>query len=346
MERIQRLSKAQITELSGIINSNKSSFTEGKKAQAVLMVNTGKEPEDIAMLTGYSRRHAFALRIAYIKYGLKVIKDKPRKIRRLLTGKERTQILDMIKNQKPSDYGYQSSYWSTGILGMLIKKEYGVEYKSKNSVRLLFKEAKFSYHKPDKKYQRHNEKNVEQWLIEKRPSIEEAMSDPNTIVLTGDEMQLSTQTTTQRVWLPQGEYPKIDVATKRESLSLYGFLEIKTGKEYAFKTPWQNMYLTEKILKKLRKLFPGKKILIIWDQAGWHRGSVVKKYIEKTKGKIETMFFPAASPELNPQEHVWKAGRSNVTHNEFIENIDKAADQFVNFLNKTKFTYSFAGFKC
>ena len=276
MKRVQRLNQAEITELSGIINSNKSSFTEGKKAQAVLMVNVGTRFENIAMLTGYSRRHAFALRKAYIKNGIKAIKDKPRKIRCLLTRNERDKILAMVKNQKPSDYGYQASYWSTGILAMLIKREYGVEYKSKNSVRLIFKEAKFSYHKPDKKYQRHDEKKIEQWRIETKQIIEEAMRDPNTVLLTGDEMQISTQTTTQRVWLPQGEYPKIDVATKRKSFSLFGFLNIKTGSEYAFKAPWQNMYITEKILKKLRKFFLGKKILIIWDQAGWHRGSIVK----------------------------------------------------------------------
>ncbi len=173
------------------------------------------------------------------------------------------------------------------------------------------------------------------------PIIEKAMHDTNTVILTEDEMILSTQTTYQKIWLPKGEFPKIDVATKRENRSIFGFLDIKTGTEYAFKTTRQNMYITKDILRKVEKLFPEKNILIIWDQAGWHRGSIVKEYIEKTGGKIKTIFFPAAAPDLNPQEHVWKFGRSNVTHNKFIENIDKATDQFVNFLNNTKFDYAF-----
>jgi transposase len=343
MERVQRLSQAQITELSGIINSNQSSFAAGKKAQIILMLNGRIKTEEIQMLTGYSRRHLFTMRKAYLTQGIEAIKDKPRKPQPLLTREQRDETLDALKNKKPSDFGYGTDFWTTNILAYHIKKEYAVDYKSKTSIRLLFKKAEFSYHKPEKKYQRRDEKEVAQWEKDTKPILEEAWKDPNTVILVEDEMLLSTQTTVQKIWLPRGEYPKIDVATKRENRSLYGFLNIKTGTEYAFKTLWQNMYITESILKKIRKLFPGKKILLIWDQAGWHKGSVVKKYIEKTKGEIKTICFPAGAPDLNPQEHVWKAGRSNVTHNNFIENIDKATDQFVNFLNTKKFTYALLG---
>lgn len=307
------------------------------------MLNGGIKIEEILMLTGYSRRHAFALRKAYLTQGIEAIKDKSRKSRPLLTRKQRDEILDTLKNKKPSVYGYGSDFWTTNILAHHIKKEFAVEYKSKTSMRLLFKKAEFSYHKPDKKYQRRDEKEVAQWEKDTKPVLEEAWKDQNTVILVEDEMLLSTQTTIQKIWLPRGEYPKIDVATKRENRSLYGFLNIKTGVEYAFKALWQNMYITEAILKKIRKIFPRKKILLIWDQAGWHKGSVVKKYIEKTKGMIKTLYFPAGAPDLNPQEHIWKAGRSNVTHNNFIEDIDTATDQFVNFLNTKKFTYALLG---
>jgi transposase len=103
------------------------------------------------------------------------------------------------------------------------------------------------------------------------------------------------------------------------------------------------MYITVEILEKLRKIYPTEKLLIFWDGAGWHRGSEVKKFIEKDKN-IESVHFPRYSPEENPQEHVWKSGRANVTHNKFIENIDMATDEFVKYLNETKFKYSLVGF--
>lgn len=157
-------------------------------------------------------------------------------------------------------------------------------------------------------------------------------------------MHLSTQTTVQKIWLPQGDYPKIEVASKRESRSIYGFLNVKTGQEHAFKTKWQSMYITADILKELRKIYPAQKLFLIWDKAGWHKGSVAQEFI-KQDGDIKTLYFPTDAPEENPQEHVWKNGRSHVTHNLFIKDIDKTTDDFISYLNNTTFSYSLLGFK-
>jgi hypothetical protein len=122
-------------------------------------------------------------------------------------------------------------------------------------------------------------------------------------------MVLSTQTTVQKVWLPAGQAPKVEVNQERENRSVYGFLNIKTGQKHAWKTKWQNMYETMKVLKKLRKQYPKKKLLLLWDSARWHVGSKVREYIEQD-GNIETLAFPPYSPEENPQEHVCEEGTS------------------------------------
>ena len=97
-----------------------------------------------------------------------------------------------------------------------------------------------------------------------------------------------------------------------------------------------------RIPKSLRARYPKKKIALFWDNAGWHKGSVVKEFV-KEDGNIEIVWFPRYAPDENPQEKVWKAGRSAVTHNEYISDIDKATDALVKFFNKTKFEYSFLG---
>lgn len=55
--------------------------------------------------------------------------------------------------------------------------------------------------------------------------------------------------------------------------------------------------------------------------------------------KVQTINFPPYAPELNPQEHVWKAARANVTHNKYIGNIKKAASEVLYFLNNSLFEY-------
>ena len=97
------------------------------------------------------------------------------------------------------------------------------------------------------------------------------------------------------------------------------------------------------VLDRLVPLYAGKKIAIVWDNASWHRSADVRTWLSDTKYDVKLMAFPTYAPELNPQEHVWRAGRSSITHNKFIENIDTATDAFVDHLNNTTYRYDFLG---
>jgi transposase len=347
VKRNTKLTQNQKQEIYAFIRKGISSGREVRRAQAVLLVDEDVDITAIRAVTGYKHRQIFTVRKKYLEGGIEAIKDKQKgKPKELLAKKQREEIIETIKTKKPSELGayYQNyDYWTTGILGVYVERTYEVKYKSKTSHYLLFKEARFTYHKPGRVSQRRSEKEVQEWQKSVAAPIKTAWADPHTVILTEDEMHLSNQTTVQKIWLPKGEYPRIEVARKRESRSIYGFLNIKTGQEHAFKTQWQNMYITAEILPKVRALYPQKKILLLWDQAGWHKGSEAQKII-KEDGNIETLYFPTAAPEENPQEHVWKSGRSQCAHNRFMEDMNMATDEFVTYLNATKFPYSLLGF--
>ncbi len=345
MGKCKKLTTKQKQRLQDIINDSKSSGREVRRSQAVLLLNQSANIQMIISLTKYSRRQTFDLRKNYLVKGIKTIidkrKDKPKEI---LTKKQRDEILKIVKTKSPCDYEYECDYWTTTILGDLIEREYKVKFKSKTSVYILFKRAKFTFHKPGRVYEKRNEQEVRKWRKDTKIKVKQALKEPNTIILTEDEMVLSTQTTFQKIWLPQGDYPRIEVSNTKKNRSIYGFLNICDGKEHAFKTEWQNMYITHDIMGKLRKIYPEQKILLIWDKAPWHKGSKAQEFI-KQDGKIDTIEFPRAAPEENPQEHVWKNGRSKITHNKYIMDINKTTDEFINYLNETEFHYSFLGIK-
>lgn len=347
MKRLPKLNTEQRGILKGFLRENGRSGREVRRAQTILLLDQDVAPTAVAAVTGYQRRHAFNLRRNYRANGIDALKDKRKgKPKELLTTSQRAELIEAIKTHRPCELGayYQEHlYWTTGVLGEYIKRTYHTEYKSKTSHYVLFKQATFTYHKPGKVSERRDEQEVQEWRIDAKKQLQDAWSDPNTVILAEDEMHLSNQTTVQKVWLPKGEYPRIEITRKRESRSIYGFLNIKTGAEHAFKTTWQNMYLTAEIIPKVRNLYPDKQILLVWDQAGWHKGVEAQRAI-KADGNIETIYFPTAAPEENPQEHVWKSGRARMTHNVFIQKIDTITDEFITYLNTTKFPYSLLGF--
>ena len=73
----------------------------------------------------------------------------------------------------------------------------------------------------------------------------------------------------------------------------------------------------------------GKKFLIIWDNAAWHKKAAKLIETDETyntiKEKVEIMFLPPYSPDLNPIEQVWRKARREVTHNRFFKSMEEKA---------------------
>lgn len=315
-----------------------------RRAFAVTLLENGID----VTVTGYTKKHAERLRREFILHGEAIFKDKRKNNRaRILTQTEKTTIITILKTKPPKDviWGCKEGYWTTALLGLYIFELTGKEYKSKTSEYLLFKEAKLTFHLPGKVYEKADPEAQAAWIIETKPVLEKHWKDANTVVLCEDEMVLTSKTTTQKVWLPSGEYPPvIETNSTRKRQSLYGFLNLKTGIETSFITNWQNMYITSEILTELRKIYPTQKLVLIWDNCGWHRGSKVTEWIA-ADGNTETIYFPRYTPDLNPQEHVWKDGRKHITHNEHIQKIEETAQQFKAYIEGKVFNYELLGFR-
>ncbi len=339
------LTQKQIEELKEFSKNKETNSKESLRTQAILMLNKKLDLELIEDLTEFKRSTVFGLRNKFLKKGIEGIRDKnKKKPRALLTKGERAQVLEALKNNRPRDFGFEEDYWTTWSLGHFIREQYGVKYKSKTSIYLIFKEARFTFHKPGKVYRKRDEQQVQKWKADVMPIIENAWKDDKVEIFAADEMILSSVTTFQKIWLPANEYPKIEVTSKRENRSFYGFLNIKTGREHAFIAEKQNMYISVEVLTQLRSRYPKRKLLLLWDNAGWHRGSAVQEFLDQDKN-INVVHFPPYAPDENPQEKVWKAARKHVSHNRFIDNIKQVSNEFAEFLNNTFFEYSLLGFK-
>lgn len=341
----ERLSVQQLNELKEFAQSSAVTAPEAKRAQAVLLIERQSSESKALLeeLIGLEYRTVVRLRKSFIKQGIMALKSKRenKKPRSLLTRSQRKQITHVLNNEIPQKYGYDTPYWTAWIVCDLILEQYGVKYKSRTSIYALFREAKFTYHKPEKISCKHDQKQIDQWIEDKRSIIKTMFQDDQTVILAGDEMILSTQTTVQKVWLPQGVPAYVETSVKRKNVSIYGFLNIKTGHEHAFITEQQTSLVTVSILKKIGQMYSKKKIVIIWDNAPWHRGLTVREFLGNNPYNFYLIALPPYAPELNPQEHVWKAGRENVTHNKLIRSIDTITKNFVSYLHNSTFQYKF-----
>ena len=106
------------------------------------------------------------------------------------------------------------------------------------------------------------------------------------------------------------------------------------------RTDVMNAEVTAQYLEIVLEANPDMPIVLFWDRAPWHRGKPIDKVLEENP-RLETVFFPPGSPDLNPQEHVWKAVRKEISHNHLETKLPVLADSFLNELNSSTFTSSF-----
>lgn len=341
LKRAERFSKDQVSELKSIIKNGNSTGHEVRRANALLLWQNGIPRETIEAVTDYNAKYIYKIRKRYIAKGINGILEKKKKPRSLLTRGQREQIVKTLQNDTPRTFGFQSDHWTTGILGWLIKEQYNVHYKSKSPIYIMFKEAKLTFHKPGFCYLPRNQEQIDAWKKETVPFLKEVLNNPNCEVFVSDEMILTSQTTFQKIWLPIGNYPKIEISVTRKKRGIAGFLNVRSGRQHAYKYEAINSKNMIKSLERIGKDHPGKKIIIFWDNASWHNSKEMKEYLRKTSYNFVLKNFPPYAPDENPQEHVWKVGRKHVSHNRTILNVDKVADEFIDYLNATIFRYNF-----
>jgi transposase len=80
-------------------------------------------------------------------------------------------------------------------------------------------------------------------------------------------------------------------------------------------------------LRKVSNRHPDDFILMVMDDAGWHRAKALT-----VPENMALIFLPPYSPELNPVEHVWEHIRENGFRDKAFDSIDAVEDQLMQSL--------------
>jgi len=161
-------------------------------------------------------------------------------------------------------------------------------------------------------------------------------------VVVADECKIQREPNSFYRWSYRGKTPVVKVDRKKGGVSFYGGLSLKTKKQIGYITEErQTSYETCFFLDEIKRKYQGQgKILLVWDGARHHLGEV-KQWLKDNPNVVELFQFPPYCPDLNPQEHVWKTLRaelSTIVHRvDYRELIDRACK----FLRTQTFDYDF-----
>jgi transposase len=256
-----------------------------------------------------------------------------------LTKEQRQEIKETLQ-QAPSDHGIPKAFWGIPALKEYIEVKFGIVYESDRSYHFLLKFSNLSFKYPDTFDRRRDEACIALRIAHIQEEIKPFLADPAWEVFASDEVRIELEALTRRAWLKRGKRTIVKVNREREYQNYIGFLSLKSFDCRLYEMPWQNQQEVMRALKKFKATYPDKKICVVWDNARFHKGKLLRR--ELVKGRVLENFhlinFPPYAPDTNPIEHVWndaKGAIANIQHDTFQET--KAA--FVGHIDGRKFTY-------
>lgn len=137
-----------------------------------------------------------------------------------------------------------------------------------------------------------------------------------------DEHRIGLIPILRKVYAPKGQRPVIRVQPRYEWLYLYGFVHPQTGQTHWYILPELNTAALNLVLANLAPTLTAnnKHILLVMDQAGWHKSQELK-----VPQGIQIIFQPTYSPELQPAEHLWQLSDESII-NKHLSNLDNLQD--------------------
>ena len=153
------------------------------------------------------------------------------------------------------------------------------------------------------------------------------------MVVFEDEASLSNTATVSYKWEQKGRQPKKEQKQrKRERKTLFGCVDPKTGRVISQVSDKGNSAQFFSFLIKVCKDYKGKKVYMILDNVPYHHSKRIKAVLQKYTDRIELVFLPPYSPDLNPIERIWWFMRKSISHNRAVESLDKRLEAFQKFV--------------
>ena len=118
-------------------------------------------------------------------------------------------------------------------------------------------------------------------------------------------------------WAPQGIRPSIPSHYMREYRYCYGAVDAQTGDSFFLIAGGCNTEWTNEFLRQVSQAYPDDYILLVMDNAIWHKSSTLE-----IPSNIELAFIPPYTPEMNPIEQVWKEIRKRGFKNKAFQTLE------------------------
>jgi transposase len=288
------------------------------RLRAVDQVERGADPRQVARTLGMHEHTVYGWVTKLREGGREALRAKPVPGRPpKLTSEQTQQVFEWVTGSDPRQLAFDFALWTRDMVGELIRREFGVAMSASAVGRLLHRLG-LSPQRPLWRAWQADAEKVAAWKEVEYPAIAKQAKKLGATVYFLDEAGIRSDHHAGTTWGRVGSTPVVKTTGARHSLNMISAVTAKGKLRFATFTGGFNAGKFIDFAKKLLHDADGPVFLIV-DGHPAHRAKKVKTFVESTRGQLRLFFLPGYSPQLNPDEWVWKnvksdrVGRAGIT---------------------------------
>lgn len=284
-------------------------LTELRK-RAVAQVQSGESPEKVVRAMGFCRACIYNWLALYRAGGWNALDAQKRGGRpHKLNGRMIAWVYKVVTQGDPRQYQFSFALWTRNAIAVLIHRRYGIRL-SANSVGRLLAQLGITPQKPLWRAYQQDPKLVNRWMKEDYPEIEKEARKEGAEIWFGDESGLRSDYHAGTTWGRKGQTPVVKTTGARYRLNMLSAVNRKGKMRFMIESKGLNARI---ICRFLGRMMAGcrRPIFLILDGHPMHKSRMVQKKVQSFKGRLRLFLLPPYSPELNPDEGVWREVKFN-----------------------------------
>jgi len=267
---------------------------------------------------GMARSTVFGWLAKYRQGGTDALRARPVPGRpRKLSGVQLRTVYELIVGRDPRQLQFPFALWTRELVRELIRREFGVAL-SAVSVGRLLRTLGLSPQRPLWRAWQADPDAVQRWKDEDFPAIRKQAKAEGATIYFADEAGIRSDYHAGTTWAPIGRTPVVKATGARHSLNMISAVTAQGLLRFATYT---GSFTGARFIEFCRKLMADADgpVYLVVDGHPTHRSKLVKEFVASTEGRLRLFVLPAYSPQLNPDEWVWKnvkhdrVGRTSVT---------------------------------
>ena len=221
-----------------------------------------------------------------------------------LGGPQLARLYALIAGQDPRQLQFEFALWTREMIREVIRREFRVAL-SVVSVGRLLRKLGLSPQRPLHRAYQQDPEAVQRWKKEAYPAIRKEAEAAGAVIYFADEAGIRSDYHAGTTWSPVGQTPVVKNTGSRFSVNMISAISAKGALRFAVYDGNTTAATFIDFCKRLLHDAAGPVYLIV-DGHPAHRATATKEFAASTDGQLRLIFLPGYSPELNPDEWVWK----------------------------------------